>query len=93
MCKNCHLLHLNKSSHCSEPEAKEPHLHHPEDTTFTARFKLQILLQQRIRDVGTVAAWKSRRNGEREVFEAQQKCAKEFDAVRRKVEASANVNS
>ncbi|KAI4109319.1 MAG: hypothetical protein LQ339_001819 [Xanthoria mediterranea] len=88
MCKDCHLLHMNKSSHCSEPEAKEPHPPDPKDQLFTARLKLQIFLDQRIRDIGTVAAWKSRRNGDREIYEAQQACARELVAVRRKLASS-----
>ena len=116
MCKQCHLLHMNISSHCSEPYDGKTHVNslphgartyltysltsyvptqppRPKDPPFTARLKLQIFLDQGIRDVGTVAAWKSRRNSDWEVSEAQQKCAREFDAVWSKVEASGKVKS
>ncbi|KAI4218399.1 MAG: hypothetical protein L6R36_008974 [Xanthoria steineri] len=85
---------MNKSSHYSEPEAKETHPTQnprPKDITFTALLILQNFLDQRIRDIGTVAAWKSRRNGEREIYEAQLACARELVAVRRKLASSGTV--
>ncbi|KAI4277741.1 MAG: hypothetical protein LQ337_001552 [Flavoplaca oasis] len=42
------------------------------------------LLYNRTRELGTVASWKSRREGKKDVFEAQQACAREFEMLRRK---------
>ncbi|KAL8647431.1 MAG: hypothetical protein Q9226_006429, partial [Calogaya cf. arnoldii] len=49
------------------------------------REKLQSLLSDRIRDVGTVAAWKSRREGRKDLCDAQRACAKEFSKLSRKL--------
>ncbi|KAL8833781.1 MAG: hypothetical protein Q9176_007822 [Flavoplaca citrina] len=40
---------------------------------------LKRLIEQRVREAGTVASWKARRDGKRDVFEALQSCAGEFE--------------
>ncbi|KAL9030575.1 MAG: hypothetical protein Q9180_006890 [Flavoplaca navasiana] len=44
------------------------------------------LLYNRTRELGTVASWKSRREGKKDVFEAQQACAREFEILRTKLQ-------
>lgn len=51
----------------------------------SAAINIQKLLSHRIRDLGTVAAWKSRRKGKKDQCEAQLACAKEFQKLKASV--------
>ncbi|KAL8853932.1 MAG: hypothetical protein Q9221_001240 [Calogaya cf. arnoldii] len=88
----CHLWNANNfiqalptpepdKSRIARRKLEEPQDPERERSIKEGREKLQSLLSDRIRDFGSVAAWKSRRQAEQDTCDAQRACAKEFSKL------------